>query len=188
MVSQLRWYTTYYVLPHNFALGGGLSLGTLDNKTCPLYVTQEISEVENGFPVIFSPVSSNLLSIDTSSSLTIQTIAQTVCLESLVWNLVEKSNGLWFVSTNGGINAGSTTSTFLIQTSDDVPGAYNLVSCHSISMLQVCRDLVLHFAEDGKRYITLSSRVISPGFTVVFKKAPGPRTTSSKYIQSVAME
>ncbi|KAJ7975464.1 Kunitz trypsin inhibitor [Quillaja saponaria] len=187
--EPLRWYTRYYVLPHNFALGGGLSLGTLNNKTCPLYVTQEISEVENGFPVTFSPASypSNYLaSIDTSLLLNIRTIAQTVCLESLVWKVGEQANGLWVVSTNGEINAGS-SSTFMIQTSQDVPGAYTIVTCHGLGMLPVCRHLESsQFVENGKRYITAGSMV--NGFTVMFKKAPSPRTTSSKYIQSVAME
>ncbi|KAJ7975415.1 Kunitz-type trypsin inhibitor [Quillaja saponaria] len=183
--EPLRWYTSYYVLPHNFSLGGGLSLGTLNNKTRPLYVTQEISEVEIGFPVKFLPVSSNYLaSIDTFSPLNIQTIAAASRLESLVWKLVEESNGLWFVSTKG-INDRS--STFTIEKNIEVPGAYTIVTCEGIGMLPVCRHLESsHFVENGKRYITVGS--IANGFTVVFKKAPGPRTTSSKCIPSVAME
>ncbi|KAJ7975411.1 Kunitz-type trypsin inhibitor [Quillaja saponaria] len=44
--EPLQWSNNYYVLPHNWRPpGGGLSLGTHNNNSCPHYVTQERSEV-----------------------------------------------------------------------------------------------------------------------------------------------
>ncbi|KAJ7975476.1 Kunitz trypsin inhibitor, partial [Quillaja saponaria] len=65
--EPLQWFTNYYVLPHIWGpTGGGLSLGTHRNQSCPLYVTQETSEVERGFSITFSPVSSELPFVTTS--------------------------------------------------------------------------------------------------------------------------
>lgn len=49
-------FEEYYILPFNFALGGGLSLANTSNKTCPVDVIKEISEVENGMPLKIIPV------------------------------------------------------------------------------------------------------------------------------------
>ncbi|KAJ7975462.1 Kunitz trypsin inhibitor [Quillaja saponaria] len=179
--EPLRWFTNYYVLPHIWGpTGGGLSLGTHNNKSCPLYVTKEISEIESGLPVRFSPVFSKLPIVTPSADLTIQTTAITVCIESLVWRLVKESSGLWFVGTNGVKSPGTDgiTSTFKIEKSDQLWG-YNLVFCPRLDVPTLCKGLGTH--ESG--YLALGDD-IKP-YTFVFRKAPSPRA-SSKYIETVA--
>ncbi|KAJ7975468.1 Kunitz trypsin inhibitor, partial [Quillaja saponaria] len=182
--EPLQWFTNYYVSPHIWGpTGGGLRLGTHRNKSCPLYVTQENSKDERGFPVKFSPVSSKLPFVTTSTNVNIQTIAQTDCVDSRVWRLIKEYTGVWFLGNDGIASPGidGIVSMFKIERAEKIV-AYNLVFCPGL-VPTICNTLGLYsdHEEEGKRYLALSDK-IQP-FTVVFQKAS---STSSNHIQSVA--
>ncbi|KAJ7950456.1 Kunitz trypsin inhibitor, partial [Quillaja saponaria] len=88
--EPLQWFTNYYV--RIIILGplrAGPGLGTLNNQSCPLYVSYETESY--GFPVTFSPVLSKLPFIPTSTELNIHTSALTICIQTLVWKIVPDS-------------------------------------------------------------------------------------------------
>ncbi|KAJ7975438.1 Kunitz trypsin inhibitor [Quillaja saponaria] len=142
--EPLRWFTNYYVLPHIWGpTGGGLSLGTHNNKSCPLYVTKEISEIEPGLPVSLY----RILGVE-------------AC---------EESSGLWFVGTNGVKSPGTDgiTSTFKIEKSDQLWG-YNLVFCPRLDVPTLCKGLGTHesgylaLGDDIKPYTFVFRKAPSP--------------------------
>ncbi|KAK6123651.1 hypothetical protein DH2020_042605 [Rehmannia glutinosa] len=54
--NKVRAGVDYYILPVIRGRGGGLTLATTGNDTCPLSVVQEQMEVKNGLPLTFTPV------------------------------------------------------------------------------------------------------------------------------------
>ena len=78
----------YYVLPRiPGAVGGGLTLAPRGDKKCPLYVGQEISEVNKGLPARFSTWMSSSPVVVESDYLNIEIIKfkPTNCANSIYW-------------------------------------------------------------------------------------------------------
>ncbi|KAK0578887.1 hypothetical protein LWI29_017758 [Acer saccharum] len=164
--------TDYYILPVVRGRGGGLTLASTGNETCPLDVVQERNEVENGLPVIFSPVNIKKGVVRLSTDQNIKFNASTICIQSTVWKLDshDDSLGQWFVTTGGveGNPGRETTSNwFKIEKFDD---DYKLVFCPSVCDIckVLCRDIGIYIDQaTGIRRLALSD---TP-FKVMFKKA-----------------
>ncbi|KAI9198171.1 hypothetical protein LWI28_011315 [Acer negundo] len=171
--KKLRTGTDYYILPVFRGRGGGLTLASTGNETCPLDVVQERHELENGLPVTFSPVNIKKGVIRLSTDQNIKFSASTACVQSTVWKLDshDDSLGQWFVTT-GGVegNPGRRTMSnwFKIEKFDD---DYKLVFCPSVCdhiCKVLCRDIGIYIDQaTGNRRLALSD---TP-FKVMFKKA-----------------
>ncbi|KAJ8750133.1 hypothetical protein K2173_014048 [Erythroxylum novogranatense] len=168
--QKLRAATEYYILPVFRGRGGGVTLASTRNKTCPLDVVQEGIEISKGLPVTFSPVNYKKGVIRVSTDLNIKFSAATICVQSTLWKLdsFDESSGQWFVTTGGveGNPGRETTSNwFKIEKYDD---DYKLVFCPSVCdyCKVLCRDVGI-YNKDGKRHLALSDMP----FKVMFKKA-----------------
>ncbi|KAK4858171.1 hypothetical protein QYF36_012145 [Acer negundo] len=164
--------TDYYILPVFRGRGGGLSLASTGDETCPLDVVQEQQVAENGLPVTFSPVHIKKGVIRLSIDQNIKFSASTVCDQSTVWKLDshDDSLGQWFVTT-GGVEGNPSSRTtrnwFKIEKFDD---DYKLVFCPSVCDIckVLCRDIGIYIDKaTGIRRLALSD---TP-FKVMFKKA-----------------
>ncbi|TXG47966.1 hypothetical protein EZV62_027260 [Acer yangbiense] len=170
--EKLHTGTDYYILPVVRGRGGGLTLASTGNETCPLDVVQERQEVENGLPVTFSPVNIKKGVVRLSTDQNIKFSASTICVQSTVWKLDshDDSLGQWFVTT-GGVegNPGRETISnwFKIEKFDD---DYKLVFCPTVcdTCRVLCRDIGIYIDQaTGIRRLALSD---TP-FKVMFKKA-----------------
>ncbi|KAJ7975440.1 Kunitz trypsin inhibitor [Quillaja saponaria] len=171
--NPVEWHRNYYILPFVWGpLGGGLTLGSHNNSSCPLYVTQEPSDFSNGFTVAFSPRISRLPFVSSSAELSIKTTGSvTTCKLSLVWKFVPVSIRLWYVSTNG--NSDFQNSIFRIEHYESY--YYKIVFCPARSPIPtLCKGLGIDYAEDGTRYLAIGDD-IKP-FMFVFKKADQSQT------------
>lgn len=159
----------YHILPVIRGRGGGLTLSSSRNKTCPLDVVQEQHEVSHGLPLRFSPVEPRK-GVMVSTDLNIRFSAASICVQPTVWKLdrFDERTRQWFV-TSGGVegNPGreTTSNWFKIEKYDD---DYKLVFCPTVcSFCKVlCRDIGIYIV-DGKRNLALSD----VPFKVMFKKA-----------------
>ncbi|CAI9114620.1 OLC1v1015378C1 [Oldenlandia corymbosa var. corymbosa] len=86
--KPLRTSSRYYILPVIRGSGGGLTLSSSGNQTCPLYVAQDPLEVNFGLPVSFSPPKTSISGVvRVSSDVNIKFVATTAtCGQSKVWN------------------------------------------------------------------------------------------------------
>ncbi|KAJ7976150.1 Kunitz type trypsin inhibitor / miraculin [Quillaja saponaria] len=168
--QKVRTGVNYYILPVIRGRGGGLTLSTIGNNSCPLYVVQENLEVLNGRPATFSPVDKKGV-VHTSTDLNIRSSGiRTTCDQSTVWKLLKQLTGVWFLST-GGVegNPGVDTITnwFKIEKAEK---DYKLVFCPSVCNCQtLCRELGIFIDDNGKRYLSLNDKI--PPFPVNFKRA-----------------
>ncbi|CAL9161879.1 unnamed protein product [Musa hybrid cultivar] len=167
---SLRPGHEYYVLPLIRGHGGGLSLATRSNDTCPLAVAQESSEVSDGLPLTFSPVTPKDKYVKMSTDLNVWFAAETICVQSTVWRLGDaEATGRRYVVTGGlkGDPGLATVSNwFKIERYGE--SDYKLVHCPSVCRFckVVCGDVGV-FVEDGKRWLGLSDEP----FPVMFKNA-----------------
>ncbi|KAL5746927.1 hypothetical protein ACOSP7_023916 [Xanthoceras sorbifolium] len=170
--KKLRAGTDYYILPVFRGRGGGLTLASTGNETCPLDVVQEQHEVENGLPLTFFPVNVKKGVVRLSTDQNIKFSAATICVQSTVWKLdnYDESLGQWFV-TSGGVEGnpgpGTTSNWFKIERFGD---DYKLVFCPSVCDFckVICRDIGIYIDRAaGTRRLALSD---TP-FKVMFKKA-----------------
>ena len=167
----LRTGVDYYILPVVRGRGGGLTLASIGNKTCPLDVVQERHEIENGLPLTFTPVNPKKGVVRVSTDLNIKFSASTVCVQSTVWRLdYDKSTGQRFVSS-GGVegNPGPATLSnwFKIEKFRD---DYKLVFCPTVCNFckVVCKDVGIFIDDDGLRRLALTD---DQPFKVMFKNA-----------------
>lgn len=97
----LRVRTAYLILPCLSSTGGGITLASLRNETCPLDVVQSLDKNDSGvLPLEFYPRNSKKGVIRESTDLTISFAGEASCVESLIWKLVNY-NGENIVSTRG---------------------------------------------------------------------------------------
>ncbi|CAK9138323.1 unnamed protein product [Ilex paraguariensis] len=131
--KKLQTDVEYYILPVFRGRGGGLTLASTGNKTCPLDVVQDRLEVNNGLPLTFSPVNLTKGVVRESTDLNIKFSAATICVQSTVWKLdYDESLRQYFV-TSGGVegNPGRETISnwFKIEKYED---DYKLVFCPTV--------------------------------------------------------
>ncbi|KAK6243891.1 hypothetical protein QUC31_010300 [Theobroma cacao] len=169
--EELRTGTDYYILPViRGGGGGGLTLASTGNETCPLDVVQEQLEVSDGLPVTFSPVNIKKGVVRVSTDQNIKFSAATICVQSTLWKLdsFDDSTQQWFVTT-GGVegNPGRETidNWFKIEKYED---DYKLVFCPTVCDFckVMCRDVGV-FIDGGVRRLALSD----VPFKVMFKRA-----------------
>ena len=159
----------YYILPVIRGRGGGLTLGSADNETCPLDVIQEQFEVKRGLPLTFTPVNTTKGVVPVSTDLNIKFFAATICVQSTVWKLEFDADISQYVIVSGGIegNPGRETISnwFKIEKYDQ---DYKLVYCPTVCNFckVICRDVGI-FVQNGRRRLALSD----VPFRVFFKKA-----------------
>nr|CAN65022.1 hypothetical protein VITISV_027379 [Vitis vinifera] len=167
--KKLRSGVDYYILPVFRGRGGGLTLASTGNESCPLDVVQEQQEVSNGLPLTFTPVNPKKGVIRVSTDHNIKFSASTICVQSTLWKLeYDESSGQWFVTT-GGVegNPGRETldNWFKIEKYED---DYKLVFCPTVCDFckPVCGDIGIYI-QNGYRRLALSD----VPFKVMFKKA-----------------
>ncbi|MBA0571669.1 hypothetical protein Golob_002048 [Gossypium lobatum] len=169
--KMLRTGNDYYILPVFRGRGGGLTLASTGNETCPLHVVQEQLEVSNGLPVTFSPFNIKKGVIRVSTDHNIKFSAATICVQSTVWKLAnfDDSTRQWFL-TCGGVegNPGRQTidNWFKIEKHED---DYKLVFCPTVCDFckVMCRDVGVFIDDAGVRRLALSD----VPFKIMFKRA-----------------
>ncbi|KAL0683350.1 hypothetical protein Bca4012_050198 [Brassica carinata] len=152
---------SYYVLPAIFgAAGGGLNLASRGSNQCPLFVGQEISEVDRGIPVKFSNWRLKVGFVPESEKLNIKMdVKATICVQSTYWWVTAAPSGFRTLF----ITAGPNPKLEKIRQGDN--------DCINVGII---------VDEYGVRRLALSSMP----FPFVFMKATGTQT-SSKPIMSI---
>ncbi|CAI9114619.1 OLC1v1015377C1 [Oldenlandia corymbosa var. corymbosa] len=180
--KPLRTSGKYYILPVIRGRGGGLTLSSSDNLTCPLFVAQDPFEVNFGLPVIFSPAKPTKGgAVRVSSDQNIRFDAATICVQSTVWKLSYDDGLKQYFVVSGGVqgNPGPKTldNWFKIEKFNREDGSdkkksrredYKLVFCPTVCNYckVICRDVGI-FIQNGTRRLALSD----VPFMVQFKKA-----------------
>ncbi|KAJ4699508.1 Kunitz trypsin inhibitor [Melia azedarach] len=174
--EPLRTDTSYYIVSAIIgAGGGGLNLAAGRNKTCPLDVIQERSDLKEGRPLTFSPANSNDHLVYCSTDLNIQfTTSPLTCNEPSVWRVdnYDESTGKWYISTNGVKgNPGAQTlrNWFKFEKIGEESMFYRIVYCPTVceSCVHLCSDVSRYSSEDGVRRLALSE----DQFPITFVKA-----------------
>ncbi|KAI3748565.1 hypothetical protein L6452_11725 [Arctium lappa] len=166
--NLVRSGTDYYILPVFRGRGGGLTLASTRNESCPLDVVQEGFELELGLPLTFTPVNPKKGVIRESTDLNIIFSASTTCIQSNVWNL-EEYEGQLIVSAHGvSGNPGRETISNWFKIAK-YENDYKLVFCPTVCNFckPVCGDLGIKIAENGSRRLAIS---VVP-FKIQFRKA-----------------
>ncbi|KAJ7975414.1 Kunitz trypsin inhibitor [Quillaja saponaria] len=182
--NPVEWLRDYYILPFTGGpLGGGLTLGSRNNRSCPLYVIQEHSDfLPKGLTVSFSPKTSRLLFVTPNDRLSITTTTPTIptCELLLVWQLVPESNSLWLVSIGG--SSASLYSVFKIVPYKSY--SYNILFCtRSPVFPSPCKGLGIYYGKDGTIYLALGDN-IEP-FPFMFQKADEANSENPRYLETV---
>lgn len=182
--KPLRSGEEYYVVPVVRGRGGGLTLGSTGNKTCPLDVLQEPLEVKDGLPLIFHPTDGKrgaVVRISTDHN--IKFSASSICVQSTVWKLELDESIQKYVITTGGVegNPGRETISnwFKIEkynSSSSSNRDYKLFFCPTVCDFckVICRDVGV-VVEDGVRRLSVSLTDDITPFRLNFKpkkKAP----------------
>ncbi|KAL8457228.1 hypothetical protein ACS0TY_035174 [Phlomoides rotata] len=168
--NQLRAGTNYYILPVIDGRGGGVTLATTANKTCPLDVIQEPLQSTNGLPLTFLPVNSKKGVVRISTDLNIKFSAAPTCVKSTVWKVAyDESTQNFFVKSEGVEgNPGRETldNWFKIEEYD---GDYKFVFCPTVCNFckVVCKNVGV-LVQDGKRRLVLTDNA---PFKIMFIKA-----------------
>lgn len=101
--QELRTGIDYYILPVIRGRGGGLTLASTGNETCPLDVVQEQQEVSNGLPLTFSPVNVTQGVVRVSTDLNIKFSAASICVQTTLWTLHFDESVQKYIVTTGGV-------------------------------------------------------------------------------------
>ncbi|KAK1421220.1 hypothetical protein QVD17_23397 [Tagetes erecta] len=166
--NLLRSGIEYYILPVFRGMGGGLTLASTRNESCPLDVVQEFQEVDSGLPLTFTPVNPKKGVIRESTDLNIIFSASSICIQSNVW-MVEEYEGQRIISGHGvSGNPGKDTLSnwFKIEKYED---DYKLVFCPTVCDFckPFCGDIGITIMENGRRRLALRD----VPFKIMFKKA-----------------
>ncbi|KAK9059470.1 hypothetical protein SSX86_020172 [Deinandra increscens subsp. villosa] len=162
----------YYILPATSGNGGGMNLSpTTFNQTCPLDVTQENNEQENGLPLNFLLAIPNKGGVVLSSAdINIEFSGAMTCGKPAVWQ-VESVNGQRVVSSRGHVgNPGPDTISnwFKIEKYEN---DYKIVFCPSVcnTCKPACGDIGSTQAKDGRISLLLSNNPLAVKFKKAFK-------------------
>ncbi|GAU23127.1 hypothetical protein TSUD_305750 [Trifolium subterraneum] len=145
----------YYVFPL-WGDNGGITLGHIRNKTCPLAVIHNPEAI--GSPVFFS--ASGIDYIPTQTDLTIEIpILGTPCNEPKIWKFFKVGVNLWYVGTGG--RRGDLASKFKIVRLN-VEYAYEIYSfhyCPSDRRRPFCAPLGFTYEADGTPVMAVSDGI-----------------------------
>ncbi|XP_016512642.1 kunitz trypsin inhibitor 5-like [Nicotiana tabacum] len=169
--KKLRTGVDYYILPVVRGRGGGLTLDSTGNESCPLdAVVQEHHEIKNGLPLTFTPVNPKKGVIRESTDLNIKFSAASICVQTTLWKLddFDEATGKYFITIGGNEgNPGRETISNWFKI-DKFERDYKLVYCPTVCNFckVICKDVGI-FIQDGTRRLALSD----VPFKVMFKKA-----------------
>ncbi|KAF9601626.1 hypothetical protein IFM89_021092 [Coptis chinensis] len=171
--QKVRSGVEYHILPVVRGRGGGLTLTSTKNGSCPFDKVQERHEVSNGLPLTLSPVNVKKEVVRLSTDLNIKFSAATTCVQSTVWKLsnFDELTRQWFVTT-GGVegNPGRETvdNWFKVDKYSAEGDDYKLVFCPTVCNFckVICRDVGIFLDDNGVRRLALSD---SP-FKIMFKR------------------
>ncbi|XP_042040425.1 kunitz trypsin inhibitor 5-like [Salvia splendens] len=148
----------YYILPVIQGRGGGLTLSSTGNKTCPLDVIQEPQEVDNGLPLTFHPANSSQGVVRVSADQNFVFSAASVCVQSTVRRLQRDDSISNFLITTGGVegNYGLETAGNWYRI-DEFDSDYKIVHCPGVcdTCRVVCGDVDV-VVQDGVRRLVLN--------------------------------
>ncbi|WP_168400377.1 Kunitz-type protease inhibitor, partial [Acinetobacter indicus] len=161
--EELKATASYYVLPPIWGpWGGGLGLGrNWNGSICPFHVVKSPSDLENGLPVNFLPISGEETVVRESTGIDIKFPgAPRICSDLPIWQISDS-----FV-TLGGVG-GSPIDRFRIEKHNIFPSlpSYKLVFCRA---RMTCQNIGI-FTKNGISYLALSAEPIA----VVFRNAQG---------------
>ncbi|CAI9294276.1 unnamed protein product [Lactuca saligna] len=164
----VRSGTKYYILPVIRGMGGGVTLASTRNESCPLDVVQANQEVDNGMPLTFTPVNFKKGVIRESTDLNIMFSGVSTCIQSNVWMLEEYDGHL--ITTGHGVAGSPSQETinnwFKIEKYED---GYKLVFCPKVCELcrPICGNIGVVIAKNGSRRLAVNE----VPFKIMFKKA-----------------
>ncbi|KAM3319371.1 kunitz trypsin inhibitor 5 [Capsicum chacoense] len=167
----LRTGFDYYILPVVRGRGGGLTLDSIGDKTCPLdAVVQEQNEINQGLPLTFTPFNAKKGVIRESTDLNIIFSANSICVQTTLWKLgdYDAKTGKYFITIGGNEgNPGRETLSNWFKI-EKFERDYKLVYCPTVCKFckVICKDVGI-FIQDGVRRLALSD----VPFKVMFKKA-----------------
>ncbi|CAN6845005.1 unnamed protein product, partial [Brassica oleracea] len=164
---------SYVLLPSclNRSFGGNRAQTQPNHNQCPLFVGQEISEVDRGIPVKFSNWRLKVGFVPESEKLNIKMdVKATICVYGF---------RTLFITAGPNPEAGedSSRSFFQIEKAKGFPDGYHIMFCPNDND---CINVGIVVDEYGVRRLALSSMP----FPFVFMKATGTQT-SSKPIMSI---
>ncbi|OIT29953.1 PREDICTED: kunitz trypsin inhibitor 2-like [Nicotiana attenuata] len=168
--DKIRAGSNYFVLPVIRGRGGGLFPSNVkQNNTCPRDIIQESHEVQQGLPVVFTPVEPKKGIIRLSTDLNVRFFTPTICARETIWKLGTYDDKLkqYFIVT-GGVegNPGPQTVSNWFKI-EKLGTDYKFVFCPSVCTFckVICKDVGIYI-KDGVRFLALSD---TP-FRVMFKK------------------
>lgn len=162
--------TSYLILPVIDGRGGGVTLATSGNKTCPLHVIQEPLESTKGLPLTFLPVNSKKGPVRISTDHNIKFSTAPTCVKSRVWKASYDESTQNFFVTIGGVEGKPGRDTldnwFKIEEYD---GDYKFVFCPTVCNYckVVCKNVGI-LVQDGMRRLVLTDNA---PFKIMFIKA-----------------
>ncbi|KAJ4875014.1 kunitz trypsin inhibitor 1 [Raphanus sativus] len=168
--------SSYYVLPAIWGPGGGgLTLSSLGDKQCPLYIQKEDSEVERGLPVKFSNWRLKVPFVPESENLNIEMdVAATICVQSTYWWVAPSNLPImtFWIAAGPKPDHGedSSRSFFQIKRTGEFHNGYKITFCSGDG---ACDDVGI--ARDGNGVGRLA--VGSEPFAFVFVKASEAETS-----------
>ncbi|GER38428.1 trypsin inhibitor [Striga asiatica] len=161
----------YYILPVVRGMGGGLTVGSTGNRTCPFNVVQEQLEVDQGLPLTFHPVNPKKSVVRVSTDQNIEFSGMSICVQSLVWTLEREESSSRYLISTGGVkgNPGRETVSNWFKI-EEYEGDYKLVFCPTVCNYckVMCKDVGVFVEDDGQRVLGLTDNA---PFRVMFKKA-----------------
>ncbi|XP_059302045.1 kunitz trypsin inhibitor 5-like, partial [Lycium ferocissimum] len=168
--DKVRAGLNYFVLPVIRGRGGGFFPSNVkQNNTCPRDIIQDANEVQQGLPVVFTPVDPKKGVVRLSTDLNVRFFTQTICARETIWKVGEYNDKLkqYFVVT-GGVEGNPRPQTVSNWFKIEKLGSdYKFVLCPSVCTFckVICKDVGI-FIQDGVRFLALSD---TP-FRVMFKK------------------
>lgn len=174
--DELRAGAHYYILPVVRGRGGGLTLSSTGNETCPLGVVQEQLEVKDGLPLTFRPVDPKKGVVRLSTDQNIKFSAASICVQSTVWKLEYDESIVKYMIVTGGAEGSPGAKTlsnwFKIEEYGDGSKYYKLVFCPTVCNYckVICREVGI-VVQDGKRRLGFTQAGDVAPFMIMFKKA-----------------
>jgi hypothetical protein len=153
----------YYIKPAITDSGGVFTLINR-NGSCPLYVGQENTDLDDGLPVIFTPFARQNRVVKVNSDFKVRFSASSICVQSTEWQVGDRDtkSGRRVVITGG---AGS----YFRIVNTQFKGVYNIRFCPT-EACPLCRfdcGTIGRFSENGKILLALDGDALP----VVFQRS-----------------
>jgi hypothetical protein len=156
----------YYIKPAITDSGGVFTLINR-NGSCPLYVGQENTDLDDGLPVIFTPFARQNRVVKVNSDFKVRFSASSICVQSTEWKVGDRDtkNGRRVVITGSDGGYGS----YFRIVNTQFKGVYNIRFCPT-EACPLCRfdcGTIGGFSENGKILLALDGNALP----VVFQRS-----------------